>query len=47
MWNVECEMLNVECWLLDVKCWMWNLEWGMRHGNILPQIADEHRCHVG
>ena len=47
MWNVECEMLNVECWMLDVKCWMWNLEWGMRHGNILPQIADEHRNHAG
>ena len=43
MWNVGCE--NVEGG--NVKCGRWDLEWGMRHGNILPQIADEHRCHVG
>ena len=23
----------------NVKCWMWDLEWGMRHGNVLPQIT--------
>ena len=23
----------------NVKCWIWDLEWGMRHGNVLPQIT--------
>ena len=31
----------------NVECRMWDLEWGMRHGNVLPQIADEHRNHAG
>ena len=33
--------------MMDVRCGMWDLEWGMRHGNVLPQIADRHRNHAG
>ncbi len=34
-------MWKVRCWVLDVECW--DLEWGMRHGNVLPRIAARHR----
>lgn len=39
MWSAGCEMWDVRCEMLDVRCWMWDLEWGMRHGNVLPQIT--------
>ena len=31
----------------NVECGMWDLEWGMRHGNVLPQIAVRHRNRAG
>ena len=37
MWDVKCGMWKVRMW--NVKCWIWDLEWGMRHGNVLPQIT--------
>ena len=42
-WEKPCRFGGGVLRLWSVGCGIWNLEWGMRHGNVLPRIAARHR----